>query len=716
MGKIKVMAASLLMAASAMTAMAESNPFLEPYTSKYEIPPFEQIKTSDFIPAIKAGIEQQEQNLANILRNRATPDFDNTIVPLENLSPILERVSSVFYHYDSCMKTPEFAAMSEEAIPLLNDAQNKVMLNQQLFDRIKSIYEMRDKMGLTPVQKRLVEKYYRQFAEQGAALSPEKKEQLVKINDELSKLFIQFNKNLLNATNEFFVTVYDKADLAGLPDNVVAAAAEEATARGLDGLWVFTLRAPSRLPVLESADNRGLREAIYKGYTSLASYGANSNYPIIEKIVKLRAEKAKLMGFDNFAQMQTAKVMAKTPEAAESLLLQVFEPAVKRSQEEVADMQAYVDANGGGFKIAPWDYYYYAGKVKEQKFGLSDADIQPYFSLENVKNGLFYCAEKLYGIKLVEMPDAPKYMDEVTVYDVQDAKTGEHISVFMTDFFPRNSKVQGAWMEQMQPAGMYEEGVMKRPIVYNVCNFSRPAGDVPALLTLDEVETMFHEFGHGLQGMLGQSKYKTLAGTNVDRDCVELPSQLNEHWATSPEVLRYYAKHYKTGEPMSEEMIQKIQDAAKFNQGFITTELAGAALLDLAWGATDGEGIDVPGFEAAFAEKIGMPEEITYRYRSPYFKHIFGDDGYASGYYTYLWAQVLEADAWELFQEKGIFDQKTAEVYKKNILESGDDKDATELFKNFRGHAPDAKALLRLRGFEDAPQKSKDVNVYKDKH
>ncbi|MDE7096267.1 MAG: M3 family metallopeptidase, partial [Muribaculaceae bacterium] len=446
-----------------------------------------------------------------------------------------------------------------------------------------------------------------------------------------------------------------------------------------------------------------------------ASYGANSNYPVIEKIVKLRAEKAKLMGFDNFAQMQTAKVMAKTPEAAENLLLQVFEPAVKRSQEEVADMQAYVDANGGGFKIAPWDYYYYAGKVKEQKFGLSDADIQPYFSLENVKDGLFYCAEKLYGIKLVEMPDAPKYMDEVTVYDVQDAKTGEHIAVFMTDFFPRNSKVQGAWMEQMQSAGMYEDGVMKRPIVYNVCNFSRPAGDVPALLTLDEVETMFHEFGHGLQGMLGRSNYKSLAGTNIDRDAVELPSQLNEHWATSPEVLRYYAKHYKTGEPMSEEMISKIQDAAKFNQGFITTELAGAALLDLAWGKTDGEGMDVPGFEAAFAEKIGMPEEITYRYRSPYFKHIFGDDGYASGYYTYLWAQVLEADAWELFKQKGIFDKKTAEVYKKNILESGDDKDATELFKNFRGHNPDAKALLRLRGFEDEPSKSKDIKVYKDK-
>lgn len=700
MRKIFAMAATLMLGGATMTAMADQNPFLQPYTAQYEIPPFDQIKTSDFIPAIKAGIAEQEANLENILRNRATPDFDNTIVPLENLSPILDRVAGVFYHFDSCMKTPEFAEMADQAIPLLNDASNKVNLNPMLFDRIKSVYDMRDKMGLTPVQKRLVEKYYRQFAEQGAALSPEKKEQLVKINDELSKLFIQFNKNLLKATNEFFVTVYDKEDLAGLPANVVEAAAEEARKRGLDGMWVFTLRAPSRLPVLESADSRGLREAIYKGYTSLASYGENSNYPVIEKIVKLRAEKAKLMGFDNFAQMQTAKVMAKTPEAAEELLMQVFVPAVKRSHEEVADMQAYVDARSGGFKIAPWDYYYYAGKVKAEKFGLKDSDIQPYFSLENVRNGLFHCAEQLYGIKLVEMPDAPKYMDEVTVYDVQDAKTGEHVAVFMTDYFPRDTKVQGAWMEQMQSAGMYEGGKMKRPIVYNVCNFSRPAGDVPALLTIDEVQTMFHEFGHALQGMLAQSKYKSQAGTNVDRDAVELPSQLNEHWATAPEVLRYYAKHYKTGEPISEELIQKLQDAAKFNQGFMTTELAGAALLDMAWSKSDGENVDVSAFEAAYAEKIGMPEEITFRYRSPYFKHIFGDDGYAAGYYTYLWAQVLEADAWELFEQKGIFDKKSAQAYKKNILQAGDDEDASVLFKKFRGHNPDAKALLRLRGFE----------------
>ena len=301
---------------------------------------------------------------------------------------------------------------------------------------------------------------------------------------------------------------------------------------------------------------------------------------------------------------------------------------------------------------------------------------------------------------MVEMPDAPKYMDEVTVYDVQDAKTGEHISVFMTDYFPRASKRQGAWMEEMQSAGVYENGEYKRPIVYNVGNFTRPAGDTPALLTLDEVETTFHEFGHALQGMLTRAPYKSLAGTHVDRDYVEMCSQINEHWATDPEVLKIYARHYQTGEPMPQELIDKMQAASKFNQGFTVTELTGAALLDLAWGKTDGENINVPEFESVFAEKIGMPKEITYRYRSPYFKHIFGDDGYASGYYTYLWAQVLEADGWELFEEKGIFDPKTAASFKKNILESGDTEDPMVLFERFRGHKPDAKALLRLRGLD----------------
>ncbi|MDE6538460.1 MAG: M3 family metallopeptidase [Muribaculaceae bacterium] len=701
MNKISIAAAALILAAAPCKIMAQTdaNPFLTSYDTRYGIPPYDKIKVSDFIPAIKAGIAEQDANLFSITRNRALPDFDNTILPLENLSPILERVAGVFYHYQDALSTPEFAAMAEEAIPLLNEASNKVNLDEALFARIKQVYDSRDKLGLTPVQKRVVEKYYRQFAEQGAALSPEKKAELVKVNDELSKLFIQFNKNLLAATNQFALVVYDEKDLAGLPESSVAQAAEEAKKRGLDGLWVFTLHAPSRLPVLQYAENRGLREAIYKGYTSLASNGEYSNLPVIKEIVRLRNEKAHIMGFDTFAQMMTSRVMAKTPEAATNLLMSVFEPAVKRSAEEVADMQAIVDSEGGNFKIAPWDYYYYAGKVKKAKFNLDENEVREYFSLENVMNGLFDTVERLYGIKLVPMNDAPKYMDEVKVYDVVDSKTGEHVAVWMCDYFPRETKRQGAWMEQLQSAGIYEDGKSRRPIVYNVGNFSRPAGDMPALLTIDEVETTFHEFGHALQSMLSRAPYKSIAGTNVDRDYVEMCSQITEHWAFEPEVLRRYARHYKTGEVMPDSLITKLTNAGKFNQGFTTTELAGAALLDLKYGAQP-EVDDVVTFEKKVADEIGMPKEITYRYRSPYFKHIFGDDGYASGYYTYLWSQVLEADAWELFEQKGIFDPKTAASFKKNIMESGDTEDALVLFKRFRGHEPDAKALLRLRGFE----------------
>lgn len=698
--KLLTLAAAALMAGgAALPATGAQNPFLQPYQTKYGIAPFEQIKTSDFIPALEAGLKEQRENIAKITSNTAPATFDNTILPLENVSPILERVAGVFYHYNDALSSDELSAVADKAVPMLNQAKNEIMLDEALFARIKQVYDNRNKMKLTPVQKRLVEKYYRNYAEQGAALSPEKKAELVRVNDELSKLYIQYNRNLLKATNDFFIVVYDKADLTGLPESSIGQAADEAKRRGLDGLWVFTLHAPSRLPVLQYADNRGLRQAVYKGYTTLATHGDTNNFPLIEKIVKLRAEKARIMGFDNFAQLMTSRVMAKTPEAAEDLLMSVFTPAVKRSAQEVADMQAVVDAENGGFKIAPWDYYYYAGKVKKQKYGIDENEVRQYLSLDNVMNALFGTAERLWGIRFTEMPDAPKYMDEVKVYDVTD-KNGEHVAVWMCDYFPRASKRQGAWMEQMQSAGMYEDGKYRRPIVYNVGNFTRPTADTPALLTVDELETTFHEFGHALQGMLTKAPYKSLAGTNVDRDYVEMCSQIKEHWATSPEVLKQYMRHYKTGESMPDEMIAKIGESGTFNQGFVTTELAGAALLDMNWAKQNGDNIDASRFDDEFAAKIGMPEEITFRYRSPYFKHIFGDEGYAAGYYTYLWAQVLEADAWELFTKKGIFDKKTADSFKKNILESGDTEDATVLFVKFRGHKPDSHALLRLRGFE----------------
>lgn len=691
--------ALLLLPTTKVMAQSSQNPFMQPYTTKYGIPPFEQIKISDFLPAIKAGIAEQDENLKNITRNRAVPDFDNTILPLENLSPILERAAGVFAIYEEALSTPEFAEISEKVVPLLNQAKNRMILDDALFQRIKQVYDNRGKMNLSPIEKRVVEKYYRQFNELGASLPKDKKDELVKVDNELAQLFIQFNKNLLAATNNFFVVVYDKKDLAGLPESSISQAAKEAEKRGLKGLWVFTLHAPSRLPVLQNADNRGLREAIYKGYTSLASTGANNNVDVISKIVALRQKKAEIMGYKTFAEMMTSRVMAKTPEAATSLLLSVFEPAKKRAQEEVKDMQAYVDSHNGNFKIEPWDYYYYAGKVKKEKFDLNENDLRPYFSVENVKKGMFYAAEKLWGIKFVEMPNAPKYMDEVTVYDVVDAKTGEHIAVWMCDYFPRSTKRQGAWMEQLQSNGLFEDGKSRRPIVYNVGNFSPASGNAPALLTLDEVETAFHEMGHALQGMLSQTKYKSLAGTNVDRDFVELCSQLNEHWAFEPEVLKVYARHYKTGEVIPDELIEKIEASSKFNQGFVATELAGAALMDLKF-SQQPEVKDPLAFQDKVAEELGMPKEITFRYRAPYFKHVFGSDGYAAGYYTYLWAQVLEADAWELFKQKGIFDRKTANSFKKNILETGDSDDAMDLFVKFRGRKPEAGALLRLRGLD----------------
>ena len=663
------------------------------------MPEFSQIDNSDFIPAIKAGIKEQEANIKKIVDNKKKPDFDNTIMALENVSPILDRVSSVFWHYDNAMKTDEFAKIADEAIPLLNEAANQINLNPKLFAKIKAVYDNRNNMGLNPVQIRLIEKYYRVMAEQGAALPPEKQAELIKINDRLSKLFIDFNKNLLSATNEFYVLVDNESELSGLPASSVAMAAEEAAKRGHAGKWAFTLHAPSRLPVLSNADNRELRRKVYESYTSLASSAPYDNAPVIQEIIKLRAEKAKIMGFDNFAQMMTSRVMAGTPEAAENLLTQVFNLAVQRSHEEVADMQAYVDAEGGNFKIAPYDYYYYADKVKQQKYNFDENEVRAYFKLENVLQGLFDATERLWGVKMVELPNAPKYMDEVTVYDVQDAKTGEHIAVWMCDYFPRDTKIQGAWMEQMQSAGIFEDGKYRRPIVYNVGNFTKPTADTPSLLTIDEVETLFHEFGHALQGMLTTAPYRSLAGTNVDRDYVELCSQLNEHWAFTPELLKSYAKHYQTGETIPDELIEKLNASSKFNQGFVTTELAGAALLDLAYGQVP-EVADVVVFENDFAKKIGMPDEITYRYRSPYFKHIFGDDGYASGYYTYLWSQVLEADAWENFLKNGVFDPATAASFKKNILESGDTEDAMVLFERFSGHKPEADALLRLRGFK----------------
>ena len=677
--------------------MKAENPFFGEYNTPYNIPPFEKIQIADYMPAFEEAIAQHNQEIAAIVNNRAVPDFENTIVALDNSGEMLEKVSYVFSGLYEVVSTPEFQKVGAQVFPMLAAHSDEIKMNEGLFQKIKSVYDNRAKFNLTTPQLRLLEKYYKDFARNGALLSEEKKAELKDINDQLSKLCLQFGDNILKDTNKWTLVVDNEKDLAGLPASSIAVAAEEAKAMGKEGKWVFTLHAPSRLPFLTYADNRDLREKMYKAYTNIANNNdENDNKAIINQILKLRLQKAKLFGFDSFAAYQMDNVMAKTVEDAEELLYKVWKPAVAKAHEEIADMQKYVDNHGGNFKIAAWDYYYYAEKVKKEKFNFDENDVRAYFPIENVRKGIFTMAERLYGITFKEVNNVPVYHPDVKVYEVLD-KDGKHLSMFMTDYYARGGKRQGAWMFVYQEANGTKD---VRPIVYNVGNFSKPTADSPSLLTLDEVETMFHEFGHGLHGMLTRTQYKGNAGTNVDRDFVEFPSQLHEHWMLEPELLKVYARHYKTGEVIPDELVNKLIESSKFNQGFVNTELAGAALLDIEWHKlNDGKDVDVAEFEANVSKKLGMPEEIGYRYRSTYFNHIFSSEQYAAGYYTYLWAQVLDCDGYEVFMKEGVFNPETA-ARLKHVLESGNDEDPMKLYEGFAGHRPDADALLRDKGLK----------------
>ena len=705
--KYLLYAACAVALAGACTSNTHKNPFLSAYTTPYEIPPFDSISYSDYLPALEAGIEQKKAQIDSIVSNPEPATFENTIMPLERSGEILDRVATVFFALDESNSSPEMVEIAETFYPKYSQFGDEMTMNDALFQRIKTVYDNRE--GLDPDQRRAVESYYKNFVRNGALLEADKKEELKAVNTDLANLYLTFNKNLLNATNAFEIVVEDSARLAGLPQSSIAQAADEAKSRGMEGKWVFTLHAPSRLPLLQFADDRDLRQQMYEGYTNLAFDGEYSNQPVINKILQARTRKAALLGFKDYGSYMTDNVMAKTVDNAEDLLIKIWEPAVARVHEEVAEMQSYANNHGDNITIAPWDYYYYAEKVRKEKYDLDENEVRQYFALDSVRNGIFSMAERLYGVKFTEMPDAPKYYPEVNVYDVTDANTGEHIAVFMTDYYPRASKRQGAWMSEFKGSWEKEDGTSSRPIIYNVGNFSRPSGDTPALLTIDEVETMFHEFGHGLHGMLSKARLKSQAGTNVDRDFVELPSQIHEHWAFEPEMLRSYAHRWDNGDTIPDALIAKIEAAATHNQGFTTSELVGAALLDLQYGKLNTtEDIDIAAFEQQVSEALGMPAELTYRYRSPYFKHIFGSDGYASGYYTYLWAEVLDSDGFELFKEKGIFDPETAQKFKENVLEKGGSVDPMELYVNFRGHEPSVDALLRNRGL--APKAKVNLN------
>lgn len=695
-------------------AAERNNPFLEPYNTPYNIPPFDRITTADYMPALEEGLKIYRGEIDAIANQKATPTFDNTILAMEKSGELTTRVMGVLMSLSEADSNPELQKVADEAMLLYGSTVDNVMMNDKLFERVKYLYDNRAKLGLSGPRRRAVEKSYRDFTRNGALLSAADKEELKKLNNRLTELYSKFNSNLLKATNSYQLVVDDPAMLSGLPESTIALAADEAKQRGLDGKWVFTLHAPSRLPVLQFADNRDLRRQLYEAYTTQASSGEYNNYPVIGEIVKTRAAKAKLLGYPDYAAYMTANVMAKTPENAENLLMQIWRPAIKRVDKEVAEMQTLADDLGDKITIEPWDYYYYAEKVRRKKYALDEDEVKGYFEIDSVAKGIFAMAERLYGIHFTPIPNAPKYHPDVKVYDVTDDK-GEHVAVFMTDYFSRPSKRQGAWMESLQGSFIDPDGKSQRPIVYNVANFAKPTPGSPSLLSMDDVETMFHEFGHGLHGMLTRAALRSQSGTNVDRDYVELPSQIHEHWAFEPSLLKEYAHHYKTGAVIPDSLIAKIEASSTHNQGFTTTELAGAALLDLAWGhlnPAEGETVDVEAFEAQVANKLGMPRQVKYRYRSPYFKHVFGSDGYASGYYTYLWAEVLDTDGFELFREKGVFDPATAKLFRENVLEMGGSEDPMVLYVKFRGHEPSVKALLRNRGLDDeAEPESHDLKT-----
>lgn len=695
-------------------AAERNNPFLEPYNTPYNIPPFDRITTADYMPALEEGLKIYRGEIDAIANQKATPTFDNTILAMEKSGELTTRVMGVLMSLSEADSNPELQKVADEAMLLYGSTVDNVMMNDKLFERVKYLYDNRAKLGLSGPRRRAVEKSYRDFTRNGALLSAADKEELKKLNNRLTELYSKFNSNLLKATNAYQLVVDDPAMLSGLPESTIALAADEAKQRGLDGKWVFTLHAPSRLPVLQFADNRDLRRQIYEAYTTQASSGEYNNYPVIGEIVKTRAAKAKLLGYPDYAAYMTANVMAKTPENAENLLMQIWRPAIKRVDKEVAEMQTLADDLGDKITIEPWDYYYYAEKVRRKKYALDEDEVKGYFEIDSVAKGIFAMAERLYGIHFTPIPNAPKYHPDVKVYDVTDDK-GEHVAVFMTDYFSRPSKRQGAWMESLQGSFIDPDGKSQRPIVYNVANFAKPTPGSPSLLSMDDVETMFHEFGHGLHGMLTRAALRSQSGTNVDRDYVELPSQIHEHWAFEPSLLKEYAHHYKTGAVIPDSLIAKIEASSTHNQGFTTTELAGAALLDLAWGhlnPAEGETVEVEAFEAQVANKLGMPRQVKYRYRSPYFKHVFGSDGYASGYYTYLWAEVLDTDGFELFREKGVFDPATAKLFRENVLEMGGSEDPMVLYVKFRGHEPSVKALLRNRGLDDeAEPESHDLKT-----
>lgn len=695
--------AVMLISAISLTALVSmdvfsQNPFFSTYTTPFGVPPFAQIKNEHFEPAFIEGMKQQAAEIAAITAQKEAPTFANTIVAMENSGDLLDRVGTVFFNFNNANTNEAIQKIAQTLSPKLSKHRDDIQLNADLFKRVKSIYDQRTALKLTGEQLMLLEKTYKSFVRSGAALSAEKQERMRKINAEMSLLTLKFGQNLLAENNNYTLVIDKPEDLSGLPASLIATAADDAKKRKMEGKWVFTLQNPSIMPFLQYADNRSLREKIFKAYLERGNHNdAYDNKTIMSTIVALRAEKAALLGYENHAAYILEESMAKTPAKVSALLNQLWTATVPVTKQEAAELQTLMDKEGKNEKLESWDWRYYAEKLRKQKYDLKEEELRPYFSLDNVRQGIFTLCQRLYGLKFEPRADIPVYHEEAMAYEVKEAN-GQHVGIMYMDFHPRAGKRGGAWMTGYREQEM-ENGKRVAPVVSIVCNFSRPSGTAPALLTMDEVRTFFHEFGHGLHGLLSNVTYGSLAGTSVPRDFVELPSQIMENWSTEPEMMKLYAKHYQTGEVIPNALVEKMKKSSLFNQGFETSEYLAASLLDMSYhtlkpGQTP---TDVLTFEKESMDKIGLIPQIPPRYRTTYFQHIFAG-GYSAGYYSYIWSAVLDADAFEVFKQKGLFDQKSAQSFRKNVLEKGGTDEPMKLYLNFRGAEPDIKPLLRRRG------------------
>ena len=679
------------------TKQTMKNPFFATYETPFQVPPFDLIETDHYLPAVEEGIKQQQAEIDAITANKEEPTFNNTILALDQSGELLRNVSRVFFNLTSANTNDEMQALAREISPKITAHRDNVMLNKALFVRVKSIYDERKELDLDVEQLRVVEKYYQDFERNGANLDDEGQAKLRELNQELSTLRLTFGENMLAETNKNFkLVIEDKKDLAGLPEGSIAAATDEAKKADMEGKWVFTLQKPSMIPFLQYADNRDLREEIYRGYFMRCNNDDEfDNKDVFAQMIKLRQQKAKLLGFENYAAYIIDKNMAKTPENVYDFLNKLWEPALERSKMELKEMQAIIDRENGNFKLQSWDWWYYAEKLRKEKYELDEEETKPYFSLDQVTEGVFYVCERLFGIKFIKRDDIPIYHPEVVAYEAQEAD-GTHIGVLYMDFHPRDSKRVGAWCTNYRNQA-YTNGKKSRyPIASIVCNFTRPSGDLPALLTFDEVTTYFHEFGHALHVLFTDGPFQRTAG-NVARDFVELPSQIMENWAAAPEVLKVYAKHYKTGEVIPDELVDKIVKSGHFNQGFATVEYLAASVLDMDWHTKDFDG-DVLKFEKESMDNIGLIDEIIPRYRTTYFAHISG--GYAAGYYVYIWAGVLDTDAFAAFSESGdLFNPELAARFRTLLAKSGSDE-GMNVYRNFRGQEPSIEHLLKKRGLK----------------